>query len=127
MNTKNLKHDLYSHLECNSPLCRNFHSSPERRPGRAFVLICLSAFSLVGFFLNPASSSSGNPFCLSDSTHSTGSLNLVLGKKLYKSKCGKCHALYSPKDYKLKTWKQNLDQMKNKADLTANEYDLIFT
>lgn len=50
---------------------------------------------------------------------------LAEGKALYEKKCQKCHRLYLPKEYKLKQWKENLDEMKEKAELTKNEYKLI--
>ena len=63
-----------------------------------------------------------------DSTVSVNadSLSLAEGKKLYRSKCKKCHALYSPKDYKLRVWKENLDEMRYKAELEDEEYEKIF-
>jgi cytochrome c2 len=66
---------------------------------------------------------------LSDSivsvTDSVKIIEIAEGKKLYKDRCGKCHTLYKPKDYKLKTWKENLVEMRVKADLNKNEYNLI--
>jgi cytochrome c5 len=50
---------------------------------------------------------------------------LKQGKTLYKKKCQRCHELYSPKDYKLDIWKENLEEMKHKAELTTTEYNLI--
>jgi hypothetical protein len=47
------------------------------------------------------------------------------GKKLYRVKCKRCHELYKPKDYKLETWVDNLDEMKVKAELDEREYKLI--
>lgn len=47
------------------------------------------------------------------------------GKQLYEKKCQKCHMLYEPKDYKLKQWKENLKEMKEKAELNKDEYILI--
>jgi hypothetical protein len=65
---------------------------------------------------------------LKDSVNSqiSDSLRLIDGRKLYKKRCHKCHALYSPKDYKLQKWKENLDEMKKKAALSDDEYDLIY-
>jgi hypothetical protein len=62
-----------------------------------------------------------------DSTVSVNpdSVKLADGKKLYQSKCKKCHALYDPKDYKLRVWKENLDEMKYKAELKNEEYEKI--
>jgi hypothetical protein len=50
---------------------------------------------------------------------------LAGGKVLYEKKCQKCHELYSPNEYKLNEWKENLDEMKEKAELTKGEYKLI--
>jgi hypothetical protein len=55
------------------------------------------------------------------------SAGLKEGKKLYKAKCQKCHQLHKPREYKLEQWKENLDEMKDKAELTKNEYELILT
>lgn len=52
-------------------------------------------------------------------------IKLAEGKLLYEKKCQKCHTLYEPKDYKLKQWKENLIEMKEKAELNKNEYKLI--
>lgn len=108
---------------------------------RNSILVCLSLPLAAGFLLNSKPTNSINAsnlmnltnstaltdlINLPDSTNSSDSLNLVKGEKLYKSKCGKCHALWNPKDYKLKTWKRNLDEMKEKAELNAEEFDLIF-
>ena len=62
-----------------------------------------------------------------DSTNSLipDSIKLADGKKLYKSKCSRCHTLYKPKDYRLELWKENLDDMKIKAVLSNEEYELI--
>lgn len=51
---------------------------------------------------------------------------LLEGKTLYRKKCGKCHELHNPKEYKLKSWKRNLWEMKQKAGLSKKEYELIF-
>ena len=52
-------------------------------------------------------------------------VKLRQGKQLYEKKCQKCHMLYEPKDYKLKLWKENLAEMREKAELTKDEYTLI--
>jgi hypothetical protein len=52
-------------------------------------------------------------------------VKLRQGKLLYEKKCQKCHMLYKPKDYKLSQWKENLIEMKEKAELTKDEYSLI--
>ena len=50
---------------------------------------------------------------------------IVGGKVLYKSRCGKCHKLHKPSEYTAKEWKRNLIVMKDKAELTKAEYQLI--
>lgn len=96
---------------------------------------------IVLFFLaqNGIKSYSGQENYLNDSIHvnSHDSLfkiadsllhvqkQLAEGKALYEKKCQKCHILYLPKDYRLKQWKENLNEMKEKAELTQNEYKLI--
>ncbi|HEY3251741.1 MAG TPA: cytochrome c [Ignavibacteria bacterium] len=62
----------------------------------------------------------------SNFTPSSDTLNLAEGKKLYETKCSKCHALFKPKEYKMRQWKDNLDDMMNKAQLDKKEYELIF-
>ena len=51
--------------------------------------------------------------------------DLVRGKMLYEKKCQKCHGLYDPSDFKLKIWKENLREMRQKAELSNEEYNLI--
>lgn len=50
---------------------------------------------------------------------------LKQGRILYEKKCQKCHKLHNPKDYRLGKWKENLREMKDKAELTKGEYKLI--
>ena len=52
-------------------------------------------------------------------------VKLADGKLLYEKKCQKCHMLYEPRDYKLKQWKENLVEMKEKAGINKDEYILI--
>jgi hypothetical protein len=52
-------------------------------------------------------------------------VKLGQGKLLYEKKCQRCHMLYKPKDYKLRQWKENLVEMREKAELTKDEYSLI--
>ena len=52
-------------------------------------------------------------------------IKLAEGKLLYEKECQKAHMLYEPKDYKLKQWKENLIEMKEKAELNKDEYSLI--
>jgi hypothetical protein len=52
-------------------------------------------------------------------------VKLQQGKLLYEKKCQKCHMLYKPKDYKLRQWKENLVEMREKAELNKDEYSLI--
>ena len=52
---------------------------------------------------------------------------LIPGKILYEGKCQKCHTLYEPADFKLKEWKVNLKEMRVKAGLSRNEYNLILS
>ncbi|HWA06796.1 MAG TPA: hypothetical protein VG961_09625 [Ignavibacteria bacterium] len=47
------------------------------------------------------------------------------GRKLYEKKCGRCHMLHEPGEYKIKQWKRNLNEMQEKAELKNNEYNLI--
>ena len=45
------------------------------------------------------------------------SAEAVAGQELYENKCGKCHKLYSPKDYTHEAWKPILVRMQKKAKL----------
>jgi cytochrome c5 len=91
------------------------------------------SFVLAGYFSNPLTEHntiySDSLNFTADSLQSADSVKVKMeideGKKLYKAKCKGCHALYSPKDFKLKKWKENLKEMKFKAKLTNNEYELI--
>jgi hypothetical protein len=56
---------------------------------------------------------------------SVNAVNIAKGKTLYRGKCQKCHTLYNPKDFTIKVWKKNLKEMKFKAELNKEEYDLI--
>jgi|SRR4030095_11597860 mono/diheme cytochrome c family protein len=92
-----------------------------------FFLYIFLGFLGGSMFFNTASSVKYDG-TLQDSitTPLSDSLNMAAGKKLYESKCGKCHALFKPKEYKMKQWKENLDDMMNKAELKEDEYKLIF-
>lgn len=93
---------------------------------RRSLFLGLTGLIIIGFSMN---ASSGRIFsgAFQDSTESVNSdsLNLAEGKKLYRSKCRRCHALYDPGDYKLRVWKENLDEMKYKAGLNKEEYEKI--
>lgn len=98
----------------------------------AFSLLCLLTLAFLASDYNAGretrqlydgdyidSISSGN----NDSREVVEELNK--GKELYKQKCKTCHTLYKPRDFKLRVWKENLEEMRFKAGLTNNEYDLI--
>ncbi len=51
--------------------------------------------------------------------------NLAEGKKLYEKKCGRCHALHEPDEFSQKKWKRNLNEMREKAGLSKEQYSLI--
>jgi hypothetical protein len=93
----------------------------------ALIQNSLNGYSVSGFYLADSVITD-----LRDSLRSTEDSLLVIrenlkhGKKLYEKKCQRCHVLHSPKDYKLNKWKENLDEMKDKAELTSTEYKLIF-
>lgn len=85
-------------------------------------------FSFITIILVTGSNSPGtNSFVPGDSviTANLDSLFIAEGKALYKVKCSKCHTLYKPRDYRLKQWKENLDEMRYKAKLTDSEYNKI--
>jgi len=89
------------------------------------VFICMimvqdngNGYSASGFYFDSLKTAS------SDSLNSIAA-GLKEGKKLYKAKCNKCHELYKPKDYKVEEWKENLNEMKDKAELNKDEYEVI--
>lgn len=98
----------------------------------------ITALLLCGFFyLQYDLKSDTANIIISDSLKTTDSVKLTSdslelkkiklaeGRSLYEKKCQKCHMLYEPKDYKLKQWKENLEEMKEKAELNKDEYSLI--
>ncbi len=46
-------------------------------------------------------------------------------KKLYLTKCSKCHRLYVPKEYDDATWSEWMEKMKTKAHLNEDQYEQI--
>ncbi len=76
------------------------------------------------YFYNDSLKTSDSLISVNDSLE-LKKIKLAEGKKLYEKKCQKCHMLYEPKDYKLKQWKENLIEMKEKAELNKDEYSLI--
>ncbi len=85
-----------------------------------------NGYSASGFYFTDSTT-----ITVSDSTPSlidsvlVAKENLAEGKTLYEKKCQRCHELHSPKDYRLNVWKENLEEMKDKAGLTKGEYRLI--
>lgn len=47
------------------------------------------------------------------------------GKSLYERKCGICHALHSPSSYNYARWKEIMSIMKERAQLTKSENNLV--
>ncbi len=47
------------------------------------------------------------------------------GKRIYEKKCGRCHTLYKPYEYRQKDWKKNVNEMKEKAEISKEEQSLI--
>jgi hypothetical protein len=46
-------------------------------------------------------------------------------RKLYLSKCAKCHKFYPPSDYSDADWHQWMQKMGKKAKLKPEQYDLL--
>ncbi len=46
---------------------------------------------------------------------------LTNGRALYVSKCGGCHTLKLPSEYSATVWKENLDEMQERARISDNE------
>lgn len=47
------------------------------------------------------------------------------GKRIYEKKCGRCHTLHKPGEYRQKDWKKNVNEMKEKAEISKEEQSLI--
>ena len=48
-----------------------------------------------------------------------------LARKLYLTKCGKCHEFYHPSDYNQADWQMWLQKMRKKSKLKPEQYDLL--
>lgn len=55
----------------------------------------------------------------------SGITSLQQGHKLYINKCGSCHFLYRPYQYSEQEWMKFIPDMREKARLTQDEFDLI--
>jgi cytochrome c5 len=85
-----------------------------------------NGYSASGFLFNDSTIVNVNDSILSPSDSILVVKRILTeGKRLYEKKCQRCHELHSPKDYRLNKWKENLDEMKDKAELTKGEYRLI--
>ena len=49
----------------------------------------------------------------------------VAGRKLYVTKCARCHQFYDPKAYDEAKWKHWMEKMRAKAKLTDDQYKLL--
>lgn len=47
------------------------------------------------------------------------------GRELYVAHCNSCHTLYYPKQFNEAKWKENLDEMQSKAEISNREKELI--
>ena len=99
-------------------VCGFFYLQYDLRSGTA------GHFYSSGFYFTDSLKESDTLRVVSDSLE-LKKIKLAEGKELYEKKCRKCHELHAPKDYRLKAWKENLDEMKEKAELNKNEYNLI--
>lgn len=50
--------------------------------------------------------------------------DLDRGRKIYLSKCAKCHELYEPKTYSQKDWDEWMVKMARTSKLRLEQYDL---
>ena len=101
-----------------------------------FYRIFFSAIGILTLAFSSINSSERiNQYIYQDSTLSSSADSLLIleernmkmaeGRKLYEAKCQKCHVLYEPGQFRLKKWVRNLEEMKHKAELMKDEYDLI--
>lgn len=51
--------------------------------------------------------------------------SLILGRKLYISKCNSCHNLYLPNKFTPEQWDKNVEKMQNRAKITNIEKEAI--
>ncbi len=51
---------------------------------------------------------------------------LVEGRRIYVSKCGSCHRLYTPTQYDHHTWKENIDEMQERSEINEQQKELIY-
>jgi len=50
---------------------------------------------------------------------------LVRAKKLYTTKCARCHKFYDPQRYTDEQWAMWMDKMRRKARLTQEQFALL--
>ena len=48
------------------------------------------------------------------------------GRALYVAKCGSCHTLKLPSEHSPPVWRENLDEMQDRARITDAEKELMF-
>jgi mono/diheme cytochrome c family protein len=51
-----------------------------------------------------------------------GAESLPPGKRLYSTKCARCHQLYDPAAYDEKKWNMWMEKMRQKTRLTDNQF-----
>jgi hypothetical protein len=52
--------------------------------------------------------------------------NLIAGKHLFESRCTQCHQIYLPCELNEDQWKEKLDEMQPRAEITNDEKSLIY-
>jgi mono/diheme cytochrome c family protein len=52
---------------------------------------------------------------------------LARGKKIYRSKCSRCHRFYNPASYDDEKWEMWMTKMKQKAHLDEGDFALLLT
>ena len=78
----------------------------------AVIAVAMMAAGLAGAVVLPPVSGLASP-------------ELAAGKKLYVSKCARCHKLYEPSRYDDEKWSFWMDKMRQKARLTDEQYKLL--
>lgn len=51
--------------------------------------------------------------------------DLAAAKKVYNTKCLRCHKSYDPASYELREWEEWMNKMRTKARLKTDQYDLL--
>lgn len=63
--------------------------------------------------------------CMAAGAGELSSTELKAGRKLYVTKCGRCHKLYDPNNYSDADWREWMDKMSKKSRLKPDQKELL--